>query len=197
MIAVGMATLGEIEETVNIYKNHDNEDIVLLQCVSNYPCSSESLNLRVMNTIEAAFQVPIGFSDHSAGNEASIVSIALGAKVIEKHFTLDKALKGPDHKASSTPEEFASLVASVRKAEKILGSKYKYCQTEEKDNSEISRKSVTLKRGVEKGDPINENDLIMKRPGTGLRANTIPNIIGMKPRKDLPENHQLSWVDLE
>jgi len=196
IIATGMATLGEIEETINIYRNY-HEDIILLQCVSNYPCSVESLNLRVMKTLESAFQLPVGLSDHSVGNEAAIVSIALGAKVIEKHFTLDKKLNGPDHKASSTPKEFASLVSSIRKAEKILGNRIKICQREEEDNLRISRKSVTLNRKMKEREIIKESDLIMKRPGSGLTANAIPRIVGMRARKSLPANHQLSWRDLE
>ena len=197
IISVGMSTLGEIEETLSIYKNHGHNNIILLQCVSNYPCSSESLNLRVMNTLRSAFQVPVGFSDHSVDCEAAIVSVALGAKVIEKHFTLDKQLKGPDQKTSSTPDEFASLVYSIRKAEKILGSPYKYCQNEEKDNLMVSRKSVTLRKEIKKGKTIQEADLVMKRPGIGLPANNIPHIIGMEARRNLLKNYQLKWDDLK
>ena len=101
-----MATLGEIEYVTNIFQNASNENIVLLHCVSNYPCSDASINLRAMNTLGTAFQVPVGFSDHSEGTLAASLSIAFGAKVIEKHFTLDKSLLGPHHRASSTPGVF-------------------------------------------------------------------------------------------
>ena len=122
IVATGMATLGEIEYVTNIFQNASNENIVLLHCVSNYPCSDASINLRAMNTLGTAFQVPVGFSDHSEGTLAASLSIAFGAKVIEKHFTLDKSLLGPDHRASSTPEEFFKLVRKVRQSEAILGS---------------------------------------------------------------------------
>ena len=125
IVSVGMATLEEIEQNLSVYKRYEHEDLILLHCVSNYPCSDTSLNLRVLNTLKKHYDFPVGFSDHSIGNEAAILSIAFGAKVIEKHFTLDKSLPGPDHLASSTPKEFKQLVKSVRRAEKMLGSSVK------------------------------------------------------------------------
>lgn len=128
IIATGMATIGEIETVVNIYRERENLNICLLHCVSNYPCSNESLNLSAMNMIGSTFQVPIGFSDHSVGDLAACLTVALSAKVVEKHFTLDKNMPGPDHKASSTPEEFASLVSMIRLSETMLGNPFKFPQ---------------------------------------------------------------------
>ncbi|MDB9340923.1 N-acetylneuraminate synthase family protein [Nodularia spumigena CS-589/07] len=117
IVATGMAGLGEIEQVVDLYEEVGNPNLVLLHCVSNYPCSDQSLNLRAMNTLAQAFSLPVGFSDHSEGFLAAVIAVSMGAKVIEKHFTLDKAMSGPDHRASSTPEEFAQLVQNVRRAE--------------------------------------------------------------------------------
>ena len=162
IISVGMATLGEIEEVVNIYRKANNENVILLHCVSNYPCSDKSLNMKVMKTLSCTFGLPVGFSDHSIGITASILSIAFGAKLIEKHFTLDKNLIGPDHKASSTPEEFKELATSIRRAEDMLGSPIKYCQIEEGQMKNVSRKSLTTTRDINKGEILDKEDLTLK-----------------------------------
>ena len=125
IISVGMATIDEIEQTLEIYKKAKNSNIILLHCVSNYPCTPSSLNLRNLCTLQDSFDLPVGFSDHSLGSEAATLSVALGAKVIEKHFTLNKNLEGPDHLASSNPDEFKILKNSIRLAEIMLGSKEK------------------------------------------------------------------------
>lgn len=196
MVSVGMATMDEIEETLNIYKQYDHRDIVLLHCVSNYPCSLESLNLRVLTTLQKTFSCPIGYSDHSVANTAAVVSTALGAAVIEKHFTLDRSLPGPDHKASSTAEEFSLLVKDIRDAESALGKAVKQCQEEEEKMHQVSRKSVTLARTIAAGETIQETDLMMMRPGLGLPARDIPHIIGKQAKSELLKNYQLSWNDL-
>lgn len=196
IISVGMASLGEIEEVLELYQRAGNHNVTLLHCVSNYPCSDESLNLNVIRTLRNAFQVSVGFSDHSVGNEATILSVALGATIIEKHFTLDKSCPGPDHQASSTPEEFASLHRAVRRAELMLGSPIKRCQDEEKQMAAISRKSISLSCDLRAGDTIQSHHLILRRPGTGLMAREIPNVRGMKARYDLPAGHQLKYSDL-
>ena len=195
IVSVGMATLGEVESAVDLYRKAKNNHIILLHCVSNYPCAEESLNLRVMKTLEQAFQVPVGYSDHSIGAESAILSIAFGAKVIEKHFTLDKNLPGPDHKASSTPEEFACLVKSVRKAEKMLGSPIKQCQLEEKQMSQVSRKSLVLAQDILAGDVFTLNHLTLKRPGTGLNSNYLEWFVGRKSTKDNPSGKLLNFSD--
>lgn len=197
IISVGMATLGEIEETLNIYKEYNHNDIVLLHCVSNYPCSLGSLNLRVLTTLFRAFHFPVGYSDHSVGSTAAIVSIALGAVVIEKHFTIDKSLPGPDHKASSSTEEFADLVRHVRNAELVLGERIKSCQEEEKMMQQVSRKSVTLARSMSKGETIKKSDLVMMRPGLCLKARDISKIIGMKINKNTEKHYQPDWTDFD
>ena len=128
IIATGMATMKEIEDVIKIYNKENNSNFILLHCVSNYPCSDSALNMNAINSIKEKFNCPIGYSDHSIGNLASILSISYGAKLIEKHFTLDKTLPGPDHKASSTPEEFKELVSDIRRAEKCLVARIKKCK---------------------------------------------------------------------
>jgi N,N'-diacetyllegionaminate synthase len=196
MVSVGMATIGEVETVAEVYRQAANTNMVLLHCVSNYPCADESLNLTVMNTLRQAFQVPVGYSDHSVGTEAATLSIALEAKVIEKHFTLDKELPGPDHRASSTPEEFKLLVQAVRRAERMLGCPIKQCQEEEQQMSQVSRKSLHLAKKIRAGEEISEEDLVMKRPGIGLPINQLQKLVGRTAVKDLEKGHQINYYDL-
>ena len=197
IVATGMATLGEVEHVVNIFEKARNPNLVLLHCVSNYPCSDAALNMRAMTTLAQAFNLPIGYSDHSEGHLAAVMSVAMGAKVIEKHFTLDKALPGPDHRASSTPEEFTELTQNVRRAERMLGSSRKACQAEERQMAEVSRKSLVLARAMRAGEVLKSGDLRLMRPGTGIPASSIPLIAGLRVRTDLDALHFLSWNDLE
>jgi sialic acid synthase SpsE len=196
IVSVGMATLGEIEEILSIYKSYQHSDVILLHCVSNYPCANESLNLRVLKTLKQAFDLPVGYSDHSVGSEAAVLSIAFGAKIIEKHFTLDKSLPGPDHVASSTPDEFKLLSDSVRNAEKMLGSSVKSCQPEERQMAEVSRKSIFLKNDMNKDDIVYEDDLITMRPGSGISPLNIKKIKGMRINQSLSQGTKLNWSHL-
>ena len=197
MVATGMATLGEIERVVEIYCADNFPNVILLHCVSNYPCSDSSLNLRAMQAMGFAFSLPYGFSDHSVGHLAADASVAMGAKVIEKHFTLDKTLSGPDHKASSTPSEFSELVRSVRRLEDMLGKPQKMCQPEERQMSKVSRKSIVLSANLLAGQLITADVLALKRPGTGLNPAFLPDIIGKRVLADLQQGHRLNWSDLE
>ncbi len=197
IVSVGMATLGEIEKVLEIYRKANNPNLILLHCVSNYPASDESLNLRVMSNLENTFDILIGYSDHSIGSVASILSIAYGAKLIEKHFTLDKNLPGPDHKASSTPAELNELVESVNRAKKMQGSPIKQCQEEERQMSQVSRKSIVLAKDIEKGEVFSEKHLIMKRPGTGLKSEFLEYFLGKKASKTIKTDTILKLNDIE
>jgi len=196
IIATGMASLGEIETVVNIYRKAKNENVCLLHCVSNYPCSDESLNLLAMNTIADTFKLSVGFSDHSVGEIAAMLSIGLGAKVVEKHFTLDKLMIGPDHNASSTPEEFSSLVKMIRLSETILGKRFKERQLEEFQMALVSRKSIVASKDILAGSTIRVIDLTLKRPGTGLSSIELNNLIGRKAIRNIQANKLISWHDL-
>jgi N-acetylneuraminate synthase/N,N'-diacetyllegionaminate synthase len=195
LISTGMATIDEIDQALAIYRKHDSNNIILLHCVSNYPCHFNSLNLNVIKTLREVFQLPVGYSDHAVGPYPALLSIALGATVIEKHFTLDKKLVGPDHSASSTPAEFEELVTAVRIAEICLGSRVKEPQQEEMDMREISRKSVFIAKDISAGTPINDSDLTLKRPGTGLYADMLPHIVGTKASRNLKSGDILQLSD--
>lgn len=195
IVSVGMASMGEIEENLNIYHNANHSDIILLHCVSNYPCADRSLNLNVLKTLEQTFQFPIGYSDHSIGFEAAVLSIGFNAKVIEKHFTLDKNLPGPDHLASSTPEEFKSLSDAVRRAEIMLGSPVKSCQLEETQMAKVSRKSIVMKKDAQAGTVLSSDHLCLKRPGVGLPWSFIKNVIGLKLSVDKKSDELLKITD--
>jgi N,N'-diacetyllegionaminate synthase len=196
IIATGMATLGEVEKVVDIYEKLGNKNIVLLHAVSNYPCSDESINLRSMLTLSGAFNVPVGFSDHSNGSLPASLSVALGARVIEKHVTLDRAMEGPDHLASSDPSEFKELVDAIRRSELILGTTKKSCQSEERQMAAVSRKSITLVRDIGAGEPILIGDIQLMRPGSGLGADFIDWCIGRVARHALKAGHQISFEDV-
>lgn len=197
IISTGMASLGEVEEVINLHRSFNNESIYLLHCVANYPCSIESLNLNIINTLRNSFHVPTGFSDHSVGPYAAMMSIAMGARIIEKHFTLDKIAKGPDHKASIEPHELKELSTLCQNAFIALGSPVKRCQEEEKQMSQVSRKSVTTAHSIKKGQVIQEKDLVLKRPGTGLHPRYKKNIIKKTATRDLEPNQLLQFGDFE
>ena len=196
ILSVGMATTNEIKHTVKFYKKHKISKLTLLHCVSNYPCSFKSLNLKTIQQLKEMFNLPIGFSDHSEDNLAAILATGLGVKVIEKHFTTNKNLKGPDHHASANPKQFSSFVKAIRKAELILGNKKKICQPEEMEMRKISRKSITINRSMKSNEKIREKDITMKRPGTGLNGQKQYLVIGKRLKKDLSKDHQLRLKDL-
>jgi N,N'-diacetyllegionaminate synthase len=195
IISVGMASMGEIEDVIKIYQSYNNKNIVLLHCVSNYPCKSESINMEVMNTLGQAFQFPVGFSDHSVGQEASILSVAYKAKVIEKHFTIDKSLDGPDHLASATPSELATLINSIRKAENMLGSPVKEIQDEELQMAKVSRKSMHFSRDMNMGEVIQKKDIILIRPGSGLYISLLPHILGRRVNAFIKKGSMVNFSD--
>ena len=197
IISTGASNLKEIEKTLKLYKKMKHKKITLLHCVSNYPCSEKNINLRVMNTLRKKFKFPVGYSDHSNSETAAIMSVCLGAKIIEKHFTLNKKASGPDHKASADPRDFEKYFTSIRNAEKILGSDVKKIHKEEQSIRKISRKSITLKNNLVKGRKISINDIIMKRPGTGLIGEKLEKVLGKKISRDLTKDYQLKEIDLK
>jgi N,N'-diacetyllegionaminate synthase len=197
MISTGMATLGEIEQVLSVYQKYHHNDITLLHCVSNYPCSHDSLHMRAMKTLQDAFGFPVGFSDHSVDEYAAVMAVTLGATVIEKHFTLDKNMEGPDHKASSTPDEFRQLVHAVRTTERALGSPVKRVQAEEMQMRSVSRKSVVAVHDIVAGTMIREADLAARRPGTGITPFQIPALVGKRAARDIRGGSMLAMGDVE
>jgi len=195
IISVGMATIDEIKNTLKIYKKNNCKNYAILHCVSNYPCSDNSLNLRAIVTLKKKFRCPVGFSDHSIGSLAATTALGLGAIIIEKHFTLSKKLKGPDHKSSLNPCEFRKFVSYIRRAEKMLGSKIKKCQIEEEEMRRVSRKSIFLVKCLKKGAKLKLNNITLKRPGTGLYAKYIKNILKKKAKKNLVGGQMIKFSD--
>lgn len=197
IISTGMSNFREIDECINLYRRYSNKNFILLHCVSNYPCSLDSLNLSIIPKIQKKYNCCVGYSDHSVGSDAAVLSFGLGARVIEKHFTTNKNLRGPDHKASSLPHEFKEIVAKIRLAETIMGRAIKKCQREEIEMLKVSRKSLTLNRDIEKGEILKKNFFVLKRPGTGLYYRDLKKILGKKTKKIFFKNDQIKLSNLK
>ncbi len=195
IISTGMSSMEEIDDCIKIYKNYKNKNFVLLHCVSNYPCNLNSINLNCLELIKNRYNCLVGYSDHSLGNTSALTSVALGACIVEKHFTINKNLSGPDHRTSALPNEFLNLVDSINEVKKILGQKIKKCQKEEIDMKKISRKSLTILKNLKKGTRLTKDFLTLKRPGTGLYYKDIKKVIGLKTKKNLFKDTQISLKD--
>ncbi len=196
IVSTGMATLGEIERVVGIYREFECK-LTLLHCVSNYPCAIESLNLNVMKTLRESFHCDVGYSDHAVGPYPAAAAVALGATIIEKHFTLDKNMVGPDHKASSDPAEFTELVNAIRVVESSLGSAVKAVQEEEKQMRSVSRKSLFIAVDMKIGEFFTDENLILKRPGTGLYEVEKGVIVGSICTRDICAGEMLKVGDFK
>lgn len=197
LLSSGMAVLGEIEDAVMAIRNSGIEDIAVLHCTSNYPAAIESVNLKAMNTIKDAFKVVGGYSDHTEGITIPIAAAALGAEIIEKHFTLDKNMEGPDHKASLDPEELKKMVEEVRKVEASLGTGIKIFNESEIDAMKVARKSIVAARDIKTGEVLVLKDLDYKRPGNGLSPKEYKFILGKKAKRDIRKDEQIVLSYLE
>lgn len=178
ILSTGMCAMDEIEQALSVLKKNGAGQVTLLHCNTEYPTPLEDVNLRAMSTMADEFQVPVGYSDHTVGIEVPIAAAALGATVIEKHFTLDKNMEGPDHKASLEPEELKQMVASIRNIEKAMGSSEKKISPSEKKNIKIARKSIVAKRDIAQGEKLTEENLSVKRPGDGISPMRWYEVIG-------------------
>ena len=195
ILSTGMASLEEIRQTYNHIENKD--DLVMLHCITGYPTSYDEANLNFIRTMQGEFSCPIGFSDHSPGIELPIAAVALGACVIEKHFTLDKSMEGPDHKASLEPDEFRAMVEAIRHVEAAMGDGIRRFSANESEIRNVARKSIVLNEDVAKGTIINREMLAVKRPGTGMSPKEIDDVVGMKAVRDLKSGSLLRRDDLE
>ena len=195
ILSTGMATLDEIKETYDFIENKEN--LIILHCITGYPTSFEEANLNFIKTLQSEFDVPIGFSDHSPGIELPIAAVALGACVVEKHFTLDKTLEGPDHKASLNPVEFKAMVDAIRNVEVAMGDGVRRFSENELEIKKIARKSIILNEDISEGIRIEKKMLAIKRPGTGIAPKYINQVIGRKVNQDLNKNAVLKWEHLE
>ncbi|MBZ4644151.1 MAG: N-acetylneuraminate synthase [Deferribacteraceae bacterium] len=197
ILSTGMSTLGEVEEALKWIYEEGNYQVTLLHCTSNYPAEISDVNLKAMLTLKDAFKVKVGYSDHTLGTEVSIAAVALGAEVIEKHFTLDKNMEGPDHKASLEPLELKKLVQAIRNIEIALGDGVKKPSRQELSTREVVRKSIVTCRSIEKGETITHEMLALKRPGTGLEAKYLEMILNKKATRNLPSDYILQIGDFQ
>ena len=186
ILSTGMSTLMEIEDALNILINAgtSKNNITILHANTMYPTPMEDVNLSAMHTIKNKFDVAVGYSDHTLGIEIGIAAAALGASIIEKHFTLDKKMDGPDHKASLEPNELRSMIHAIRNIEKAMGDGVKILTKSEKPNISIARKSIVAKTAIKKGDIFSEKNLTTKRPGTGISPMKWYSIIGKVAKRD-------------
>jgi N-acetylneuraminate synthase len=188
ILSTGMSTLGEVEEAVNVLLAAGVPRLSLLHCVTEYPAPYAEINLRAMLTLKAAFALPVGYSDHTPGIEISIAAVAMGAEIIEKHFTLDRSLPGPDHAASLEPSELRQLVTAIRHVESALGTGIKAPAACELPNIPVARKSVVAARDLTAGHRLASGDLDIKRPGSGFAPKLLPELIGRSLRLDLAKD---------
>jgi N,N'-diacetyllegionaminate synthase len=198
ILSTGMCYLGEVEQAINLLvaAGTSKENISLLHCNTEYPTPMQDVNLLAMNTMRNAFKLETGYSDHTLGIEVPIAAVALGATIIEKHFTLDKNMEGPDHKASLEPAELKAMVIAIRNIEQAMGDGIKKPSPSETKNIAIARKSIHLANDLRKDHILSEEDLVIKRPGDGIPSSLIEQAIGKKIKADFAADHKLSWEDL-
>jgi sialic acid synthase SpsE len=192
IVSTGMSSLGEVETAVRTIEATGNHNFALLHCVSNYPAIPADVNLRAMHTMSTAFGVPVGYSDHTLGIEVSLAAVALNACVIEKHFTLDCTLPGPDHKASLKPDELAALVRGIRTVEAALGHGRKEPAASEASTAAVARKSLVAARDIPAGTILTEELIAIKRPGTGLPPAMREYLVGRAARVKVPAGSLLT-----
>lgn len=188
VMSTGMCEMDEIGAAINILIENGTKEIKLLHCNTGYPTPFEDVNLRAMQTMRDAFSLEVGYSDHTKGIEVPIAAVALGATVIEKHFTLDSNMEGPDHKASLDPNELTAMVSSIRHIEKALGTGDKTPSPSEKKNIAVTRKSIVAKTNIKMGDVFTEDNVTVKRPGTGNSPMKWFDVLGMKAVRDYQED---------
>ena len=185
ILSTGMSDMDEVRDALAVIHAAGNTDVILLQCVTNYPAAAEDTNLRAMLSMQSAFDVNVGYSDHTLGIEVPLAAVALGACVIEKHFTLDKNLAGPDHRASLEPQELKAMVEGIRKVEAALGSGQKAPAPSEVRNAAVARRSIVAARDINAGTTITPGEIAFKRPGTGLPPRMAEHVLGKTARVDV------------
>lgn len=192
-ISTGMATLADVFLAVEAIRDEGNNDIVVLQCTTNYPSRIEDANILAMNSIKEACNVSVGYSDHVPSNYACYTAVALGAEVIEKHFTLDKSMEGPDHSSSLDPEGFRELIEGIRNIELALGSKVKRPSKIELENSKEMKRGMVVLEDLAKGTVLKESHIGFKRPLRGVPINMLPDIIGKETLIDLKADDNIGF----
>jgi len=193
IVSTGMSSLEEVAAAVRTIEEAGNRDLILLHCVSDYPANPADANLRAMSTMSETFHVPVGYSDHTPGIEVALAAVAMGACVIEKHFTLDRNLPGPDHRASLEPGELAALVRGIRIVEAALGHGRKEPAASEASAAAVARRSIVAAHDIPAGARLTGDMLTIKRPGTGLAPAMRSHLVGRIAAQDIPTNTILTW----
>nr|WP_288701061.1 N-acetylneuraminate synthase [uncultured Blautia sp.] len=188
IMSTGMCDLEEIREAVKVLEENGTREIELLHCNTQYPTPFEDVNLNAMKNMHNHLNKPVGYSDHSLGIEVPIAAVALGAEIIEKHFTLNKEMDGPDHRASLDPVELKKMVNSIRNIEKALGNGLKKPSPSENANKSVARKSIVAKRSISQGERFSEENLTTKRPGNGISPMRWHEILGLVAMRDFKED---------
>jgi N,N'-diacetyllegionaminate synthase len=197
VMSTGMCYLSEVDEAVRVIKRTGNNQLILLHCLSNYPADAADVNLRAMATLQMAFGLPVGYSDHTLGVEVPLAAVALGACVIEKHLTLDRTLPGPDHRSSAEPAELAVLVRGIRQVEVALGHGRKEPAASEADTAAAARRSLVAAFDIPSDTVLTEQHIAVKRPGTGLPPSMRQYLIGRRTRAAIPADTLLTLEHLE
>jgi N-acetylneuraminate synthase len=192
ILSTGMATIEEIREALELLRAGGASELAILHCITSYPVDFQHANLKAIETLRACFDIPVGYSDHTTGTEAAVAAVALGACIVEKHFTLDRGLPGPDHKASLEPEELASMIRQIRNVEKALGHGRKELAECERENVRVVRKSLVAARDILRGETLRDEDLGFKRPGTGLPEKRRPVFVGRRAARDIAKDELMA-----
>jgi N,N'-diacetyllegionaminate synthase len=193
ILSTGGCNLGEVEKALSVLAEAGNPPVIVLHCTTAYPAPVEQVNLRAMNTLREAFGVNVGLSDHSQGIEVSLAAVALGATAIEKHFTLDRSLEGPDHQASLEPAELTNLVNGIRKIEAALGQPRKRATSLELENLRIVRRSLVAERAIRAGERFSADSVTFKRPSGGLGEDMLEVVVGRVAARDIGEGEAITW----
>ena len=186
-----MSTIEEVSDAIKILMDNGTKNIVVLQCNTEYPTPYEDANINSMIFMKDILNQQVGYSDHTLGNDVAIAAVAAGAKVIEKHFTLDKKMVGPDHKASIEPDELRKLVISIRNVEKAMGSYNKFVSASERKNIDVARKSIVASKKINKGELFSEENITTKRPGIGMSPMKWNDVIGKVAKKNYEEDEMI------
>ncbi|MBQ2510020.1 MAG: N-acetylneuraminate synthase [Erysipelotrichaceae bacterium] len=197
IMSTGMSELKEVGEAVKVLKEHGAGEITLLHCTTEYPAPYADVNLKAMETMKEAFDLPVGYSDHTKGIEIPTAAVALGACVIEKHFTLDRNMEGPDHKASVEPQELKAMVEAIRHTEVAIGDGVKRVSASELKNQDIARKSIIAAKAIRKGDVFTEDNVTTKRPGSGLNPMRWFELLGKTAKHDYEEDYLIEKDELD
>lgn len=188
ILSTGMATMEEVAEAINVLKKNGTVEMSLLHCTTEYPTPYNDVNLTAMNTMQREFSMPVGYSDHTMGIEISIAAVAMGATIIEKHFTLDRNMNGPDHQASLEPDKLREMVEAIRHVEEAMGDGIKQPAQSEIKNIHVARKSIVAKNSIAKGGILTEENLTVKRPGSGISPMKWFEVLGSKALRNFEED---------